>query len=56
MKSKCLALLVTEHKTILRSVDVLQAMAKHAADSQRLNKEDVSGLLELVRLFVDDLH
>jgi hemerythrin-like domain-containing protein len=56
MKSKCIGLLISEHKVILRSVEVLRAMARHATDTQELNVGDVRGLLEIIRLFADDLH
>jgi hypothetical protein len=41
MKSKCIDVLIAEHKTILRAVDVLSAIGKEAAESHKLNKEDV---------------
>jgi hemerythrin-like domain-containing protein len=56
MKSKCIGLLISEHKVILRSVEVLRTMARHATDTQQLNKQDVHGLLEVIRLYADDLH
>jgi hemerythrin-like domain-containing protein len=56
MKCKALELLIAEHKVILRSVDVLSAIAKQAEENQQLNKEDVREILEIFHTFADELH
>ena len=56
MKNRCLELLVGEHKTILRAVDVLCAVGRQTSDGQDLNKEDINGLLEILRVFADEFH
>ena len=56
MKNKCLELLVAEHKTILRAIDVLCVVGRQTSDGQKLNREDINGLLEFFRVFADELH
>jgi hemerythrin-like domain-containing protein len=55
MKRKCTELLVNEHKVILRIADVLIAIAEDSEKTQ-LNREDVSAILEILRLFGDEYH
>ena len=56
MKNKCLELLVAEHKTILRAIDVLCAVGRQTSEGRDLIKEDIKGLLEIFRVFADELH
>lgn len=53
---KCTALLIQDHKVILRALDVLQQMAIHAENGVPLDKEDVQTLLLFLRAFADDYH
>ena len=53
---KCTALLMREHKTILRILEVVNAMAKRASTSGEMDSEDINGVLEILRVFADDLH
>lgn len=53
---KCTALLMREHKTILRILEVVNALAKRAATSGEMDREDIDALLEILRVFADDLH
>jgi len=56
MKNKCLDLLVTEHKTMLRAINVLVEMARRAVVERKLDKEDASALIEIFRVVGDDWH
>jgi len=56
MKSKCLDLLVMEHKTMLRAINVLVEMARRAVVERQLDEEDASALLEIFRVVGDDWH
>jgi hemerythrin-like domain-containing protein len=53
---KCTALLIQEHRTILRALDVLNAMANRVEAGEAPAREDVNGLLEFLRRFADELH
>ena len=54
MKCKCTELLTQEHKTILRMMNILSEMATKS--NERLIKEDVFSILEILRAFADDMH
>ena len=54
MTCKCTELLSQEHKTILRMTNVLSEMAKKSGE--RLIKEDVLAILQILRSFADELH
>jgi len=54
MKCKCTELLMQEHKTILRMMNILSEMARKS--DERLIKEDVLAILEILRAFADELH
>jgi hemerythrin-like domain-containing protein len=56
MKSRCIDLLVAEHKIILRTVDVLSALAKEATDRKQLHSQDIRGILDIFRVFADEFH
>jgi hemerythrin-like domain-containing protein len=56
MKCKSIALLSSEHKIILRTIDVLESMAKQAEAGKEFTKEDVNGIIEILRIFADELH
>ena len=53
---KCTDLLIQDHKVILRSLDVLQAMASCAEKEKPPAEEDVVTLLHFLRAFADDHH
>src|SRR5262245_4991697 len=56
MKRKCTELLRKEHKTILRIVDVLTAIAEESERVSQLNITDVVGILEILRVIGDEYH
>ena len=56
MKTRCMNLLIAEHKVILRAVDVLSEIANQTAGGRQLNKDDVRGLLDIFRVYADELH
>lgn len=47
---------MNEHKVILRIADVLIAIAQESERRSQLNKEDVFGILEILRQFGDEYH
>src|SRR5579859_1393867 len=53
---KCTELLIGEHKTILRAVDVLGAMANRAEETHEMDRDDIRAILEVLNLFADELH
>ncbi len=56
MSIKCTGILIEEHKTILRTLDVLNAMAHGVAAGQPLVREDIEDVLDILRSYADDLH
>jgi hemerythrin-like domain-containing protein len=56
MKRKCTELLINDHKVILRILDVLITIAEESERNSQLNKADVFGILEILRLFGDEYH
>jgi len=54
--TKCTRILMEEHKTILRALNVLNAMAAQAESGEVPARGDVHTLLEFLRTFGDDLH
>src|SRR5262245_10416720 len=56
MKRKCTELLTNEHKVIRRIVDVLIAIADESERTLQLNRTDVQGILEILRVFADEYH
>src|SRR5262245_18417991 len=56
MKRKCIERLIDEHKVLLRIVDVLIAIADESERNSQLNRADVLGILEILRLFADEYH
>jgi hemerythrin-like domain-containing protein len=53
---KCTDLLVQDHKTILRALSVLEAMASQVEKDQSIDEEDVETILRFMRAFADDHH
>jgi hemerythrin-like domain-containing protein len=53
---KCTDLLMQDHKIILRSLDVLQAMAIQVENGGRITSEDLETLLRFLRRFGDEHH
>lgn len=53
---KCTNLLIEDHKTILRALDVLEQMAKRVENHQALETGDVETVLRFLRAFADDYH
>src|SRR5262245_54328313 len=53
---KCTDLLIQDHNTILRALDVLDEMAKRVERQETGEREDVESLLRFLRLFADDHH
>ena len=53
---ECTALLIGEHKTILRAVDVLGTMANRAEATRKMDRDDVDAILEILNLFANELH
>src|SRR5215475_1894397 len=53
---KCTRLLIAEHKTILRVLDVFNAVADRASLTGEMDREDINGILEILRVFADELH
>jgi len=53
---KCTNHLIQEHKTILRALDVLDAMATRVEHDQPVESKDVDALLRFLRAFADDHH
>jgi hemerythrin-like domain-containing protein len=56
MKLKCTALLSKEHKIIIQITDVLIAIAEESERTSELNKSDVFGILEILRVIGDEYH
>jgi len=53
---KCTRILMDEHKTILRALNVLEAMREKESRGLLVPREDVRALLDFFKFFVDDLH
>jgi hemerythrin-like domain-containing protein len=53
---RCVEVLMEEHKTILRALDVLQAMALMSDAGQTVNRDDIQCIIEFLRTFADDRH
>jgi hemerythrin-like domain-containing protein len=53
---KCTDLLIKDHKVILRSLEILDAMAAQVEAGKRIHEEDVESILHFLRLFADDHH
>src|SRR5262245_9796372 len=53
---KCTDLLIQDHKTILRALDVLQHMAIRVQQGDDIEREDVETILRFLRVFADDHH
>jgi hemerythrin-like domain-containing protein len=53
---KCTDLLMQDHKMILRSLDVLQEMARRVESGEQMNINDVRKLLHFLHAFADELH
>jgi hemerythrin-like domain-containing protein len=53
---KCTDLLIQDHKTILRALEILEEMANRVEDSQVVEQEDVEAILRFLRIFADDHH
>ena len=53
---KCTDLLTQDHKFILRSLDVLDAIAAKVEKSEQVNTADIESLLHLLRVFGDNHH
>ena len=53
---KCTDLLMQDHKTILRALDVLDEMARRVETHVPLEHDDVETLLRFIRSFADDYH
>ena len=56
MKRRCTELLSKEHKIIIRMTDVLIAIAEESERTSELNKPDVFGILEILRVIGDEYH
>lgn len=56
MSLSCIDHLIQEHRLILRSVYVLQAMAEQAHTGKMPADEDVDKLLDFLKRFADDHH
>jgi Uncharacterized conserved protein len=56
MSLSCTDHLIQEHRLILRSVYVLQAMAEQAGNGKMPEDEDVDKLLHFLKRFADDHH
>jgi hemerythrin-like domain-containing protein len=54
--TKCIALLMNEHRTILRALYVLEAMGDRARKGEIPPETDVRSLLEFLQSFADDRH
>jgi hemerythrin-like domain-containing protein len=53
---KCIDLLVSEHKTILCALNILDEMARRVEKSESPQHEDVEALLGFLKAFADDHH
>ena len=53
---KCTDLLTQDHKFILRSLDVLDAIAAKVEKSEQVDTTDIESLLHFLRVFGDDHH
>jgi hemerythrin-like domain-containing protein len=53
---KCTDLLIQDHKTILRALDVLEHMAVRVQHGESIEREDVETILRFLRVFADDHH
>ena len=53
---KCTDLLIEDHKTILRALDVLGHMAARVENERPVETEDVEAILHFLRAFADDHH
>ena len=53
---KCTALLMDDHKIILRCLDVLGQMGVNVANGSPVDSEDLSAILRFLRVFADDYH
>jgi hemerythrin-like domain-containing protein len=53
---KCTDLLIQDHKTILRALSILEAMAVHVEKDQPVDDEDVETILRFLRAFADEHH
>ena len=53
---KCTDLLIQEHKTILRALEVLDQMAARIEQDQPVDAADVETLLRFLHKFADELH
>jgi len=49
-------ILIAEHKIILRTAFVLKAMVKPTTDQRLPSREDIDGIIEILRVFADDFH
>src|SRR5262245_744423 len=53
---KCTDILIQDHKTILRALDVLDKMAARTEKGETVEPEHVETLLRFLRTFADDHH
>ena len=53
---KCTNFLAQDHKTILRSLDILAEMAARVRNGGRIENGDVETILKFLRVFGDDCH
>ena len=53
---KCIDLLVSEHKTILCALNILDEMSLRVERGETLHRDDVEALLGFLRTFADDHH
>jgi hemerythrin-like domain-containing protein len=56
MTLKCIEVLTTEHKTMLRITDVLDSMSKQARDHGDYATADVEAVVDILRRFGDQHH
>jgi len=53
---KCTALLMDDHKIILRCLNILEQMATNVANAKLVDPDDLKTMLRFLRVFADDHH
>src|SRR6516164_4550030 len=53
---KCTELLIQDHKTILRALDILDQMADRVENHKVVEHDDVETILRFLRTFADEYH
>jgi hemerythrin-like domain-containing protein len=53
---KCTALLMDDHKIILRCLNVLEQMGANVTNGEPADRDDLAAILRFLRVFADDHH